>query len=132
MLKKQRSRFILTWQLIFLRDVFDEYFHILRIFPSFYYFLSALASFFDAVKHLFPFFFLLKFLLGSFFLRNVFDEWGLELKGGFGDGQSFMGGPCHQSVQMKMLNFFISFVFFDNNDEIINHLFPLSILNCQR
>merc|ERR1719392_277340 len=22
--------------------------------------------------------------------RNVFDEWGLELRGGFGDGQSFM------------------------------------------
>ena len=25
--------------------------------------------------------------------RNVFDEWGLELRGGFGDGQSFMGEP---------------------------------------
>ena len=24
--------------------------------------------------------------------RNVFDEWGLELGGGFGDGESFMGG----------------------------------------
>ena len=23
--------------------------------------------------------------------RNVFDEWGLELRGGFGDGESFMG-----------------------------------------
>ena len=29
-----------------------------------------------------------------FSFRNVFDEWGLELRGGFGDGESFMG-ECH-------------------------------------
>ena len=36
----------------------------------------------------------LRFILHwQLLIRNVFDEWGLELKGGFGDGQSFMGGP---------------------------------------
>ena len=86
------------------------------------------------MKHLFTFF-LLKFLLGSFFLRNVFDEWGLELKGGFGDGQSFMGGPCHDDNVIRVFHenvFFLSFLCFDEEEEIIYHLFPLSILNCQR
>ena len=27
--------------------------------------------------------------------RNVFDEWGVEMRGGFGDGESFMGEWNH-------------------------------------
>ena len=84
-------------------SIFWEYFHRFIIFYLLWLLFLTLWNIYLL--------FLLKFLLGSFFLRNVFDEWGLELKGGFGDGHSFMGGPCHDD---NVIRVFHENVFFFN------------------
>ena len=39
--------------------------------------------------------------------RNVFDEWGVEMRGGFGDGESFMGEWNHPLFMIFMGEVFL-------------------------